>query len=144
VTKSIFDLIGPLLLIAGGMLAAASLIVAQKPNAKDLIGKLQPYQASIGIALLVMGVWTLIRWISWFGPLLKAVPLFGICMIVNVVASILLGIMFGMPMLAKLSPAGAAKGEELGKKLAPFQTVIGVAGMAAGLVDILFYLELIK
>jgi len=138
--RSIFDLIGPLLLIAGGILAAANLIVAKKPDARALIAKIAPYQATIGIALLVMGVWTLLRWLSWFGFFFGHAPLYATCMIAFIGASILLGIMFGMPMIAKLSPQGAAKGVEVAKKLAPFQIMIGLVGIGAGLVDILYWL----
>ena len=43
------------LLLAGGLLGAANLIVAKKPNAKELIDKLTPYQGWIGVALVL---WT--------------------------------------------------------------------------------------
>jgi len=141
--RSIFDLIGPLLLILGGILAAAGLIVAKKPNAKELIAKIQPYQATIGIILLGMGLWTLIRWLSWFGAMFKLAPLFATCMMANIAASILLGIMFGMPMVAKMSASGAAKGEEFAKKLAPYQVLIGLVGIGAGLVDILYWIGIL-
>jgi hypothetical protein len=141
--KSILDLISALILIAGGILAAASLIVAKKPNAKDLIAKIAPYQATIGIILLVSGVWTLIRMLSWFGWLFRMSPLFGTAVMANIAASILLGIMFGMPIVAKMSAEGAAKGEEFAKKLAPYQVLIGLVGIGAGLVDILFWLGIL-
>ena len=41
-----------LITIAGGLLAASNLIIARKPNAKDLIDKLTPYQGWIGIVML--------------------------------------------------------------------------------------------
>jgi hypothetical protein len=141
--KSILDLIAALILIAGGILAAASLIVAKKPNAKELIAKIQPYQATIGIILLISGVLTLLRMLSWFGWLFRMSPLFATAVMANIGASILLGIMFGMPIVAKMSASGAAKGEELAKKLAPFQVLIGLVGIGAGLVDILFWLGIL-
>ncbi len=39
------------ILLAGGLLGAANLIVAKKPNAKELIDKLTPYQGWIGVVL---------------------------------------------------------------------------------------------
>ena len=45
-------------LILGGVLGCAGLIVAKKPDAKELIGKLQPFQAVIGVALLVTALLT--------------------------------------------------------------------------------------
>jgi hypothetical protein len=53
------DLINALLLIVGGILALSGIIVANQPNAKNVIDKLVPYQAIIGVALLVLGVFFL-------------------------------------------------------------------------------------
>jgi len=49
-----------------------------------------------------------------------------------------------MPMLAKLSAGGAAKGEEFGKKMAPFQALIGLVSIGAGLLGILFVAGILK
>jgi hypothetical protein len=128
----------PLLLIAGGMLAAAGLIVSKNPKAGELIAKLQPYQAIIGIALLVDGVYMLLvgYGISYLlHPMLYGLGSLGSS--VGMVCAILLGLMFGMPMLARVSAGGAAKGAELGKKLAPYQTIIGVVAIASGLLGLL-------
>ena len=62
------ELINALVLIAGGILAASGLIIAKKPDAKQLIDKLMPYQAIIGVVLLALGILNLLRWIgSVFG-----------------------------------------------------------------------------
>ncbi len=61
-----------------------------------------------------------------------------------VVSAIVLGIMFGMPMVAKLSASGAAKGEELGRKLAPYQTLVGLVAIGSGLLILLFVLGILK
>ncbi len=131
------------ILILGGILGCAGLIVAKKPDAKELIGKLQPFQAAIGVALLIFGVINLLNAIR----LLSAVgqwPVLVITAFAAVVSAIVLGIMFGMPMVAKLSASGAAKGEELGKKLAPYQTLFGLVAMGSGLVFLLFTLGILK
>jgi hypothetical protein len=133
----------PIVLILGGILGCAGLIVAKKPDAKELIGKLQPFQAIIGVALLVFGVLNLldaIRLLSFVG----ALPVLVICAFAAVVSALVLGIMFGMPMVAKLSASGAAKGEELGKKLAPYQTLVGIVAIVSGLVMLLFVLGILK
>jgi hypothetical protein len=138
--------IEPILLILAGILAASGLIVSKKPDAAKLIAKIQPYQATIGIILLAFGIYNafiyvgiklMIEWV-------KAAPLFGITVWAMLFSSILLGIMFGMPMVAKLSAAGAAKGEELGKKLAPFQLLIGIIGMISGLLALLYAIGILK
>ena len=131
------------ILIAGGILGCAGLIVAKKPDAKELIGKLQPIQAGIGLALLGFGIWNLLdalRMLKFVG----AFPVLVITLFAAVVSALVLGIMFGMPMVARLSASGAAKGEELGKKLAPFQTLFGLVAIGAGLIVLLFQLGILK
>jgi hypothetical protein len=133
------DLIEPILLILGGILACSALIVAKKPDAKEMIAKIAPYQATIGIILLVWGIYNFIR----IGPglaidLIKIVPLFGIDIIAMLACSVLLGIMFGMPMMAKMSAQGAAKGEQMAKKLAPFQTLIGIIAIGSAILFLLY------
>ena len=44
-----------LITIAGGILAASALIIARKPNAKELIDKLTPYQGWIGDRDVLLG-----------------------------------------------------------------------------------------
>ena len=133
----------PIVLILGGILGCAGLIVAKKPDAKELIGKLQPFQAAIGVALLVFGVLNLLDAIR-FLSLMSLIPVTVIMAFAAVLSAIVLGIMFGMPMVAKLSASGAAKGEELGKKLAPYQTLVGLIAMGSGLIMLLFVLRILK
>jgi len=138
--------IEPLLLIAAGILAASSLIIAKKPDAKALIEKIAPFQATLGIILLG---WGLYNFFIVVGPglmikFLTAFPLLGITLWGMLVSSILLGIMFGMPMVAKLSAGGAAKGEQMAKKMAPFQVIIGLIAIGSSILAILYNLGILK
>jgi len=130
-------------LIGGGILACAGLIVSKKPDAKELIGKLQPFQAVIGIVLLAFGVLNLMDAIRLLS-LVSLAPILVLSTVGGVFASLLLGIMFGMPMVARLSASGAAKGEELGKKLAPFQTIVGIVALVCGLLMLLMIFGILK
>jgi len=140
------DWIDPILLILGGILAASSLIVAKKPDAKEMIAKIAPYQATIGIILLVWSVYNAFIHIGikLMIDIVKFWPIGGITLWAALVSGILLGILFGMPMMAKMSAAGAAKGEEMAKKLAPMQVLIGVIAMISGLLLILIQLGILK
>lgn len=134
------NLICPLLLILGGVLAAGNLIVAKRPDAARYIAALQPFQALIGFGLLGVGVWTLVRWIAFLPGIFKDKPFNAAVIVATVACAILLGVMFGMPILARFSPQGARKGEEMHARLAPFQVLIGLAGVAAGLLNIVYWL----
>jgi hypothetical protein len=135
------DLINILLLIAGGILATSALIVAKKPDAKQWIDKLVPYQAIIGVALLAVGVLDLLRWLGALRHLLPDAPVHVVVWLAVIVTSILLGFLFGMTQIAKWLPGHAAaeqKGRELSNKLAPYQLIIGVIGLGAALLLFLY------
>ena len=142
------ELINALVLIVGGILAVSGLIVAKKPDAKDLIDKLVPYQAIIGIALLALGIVNLVRWLgNHVFTLLSVAPLFGLTVLAMIFTSILLGFMFGMPQIAKWLPGeGGAeqKGMELSKKLAPYQVIIGLIGLASALLMLLYRFSILR
>ena len=135
-------------LLAGGILAASGLIVAKKPNAKELIDKLVPYQAIIGVAMLGLG---LIGFLWWLGHGLFGLvghgSLFGITVLAMTGTSILLGFMFGMPQIAKWMPGdGQAeqKGMALSKQLAPYQGTLGIIGLVAAVLALLYRLHILS
>ncbi len=130
-------------LILGGILGISGLIVAKKPDAKEMLAKLQPFQAVIGIALLAFGIYNVLH-IGMFIKVLSVLPILGIMALGAVISALMLGILFGMPMVAKLSAGGAAKGEELGKKLAPFQTIFGIVALVTGVYWMLVTLRIIN
>jgi hypothetical protein len=141
------EFINALVLIAGGILAVSSLIVAKKPDAQKLIDKLVPYQAVIGIALLALGIVNLLRGIgNGLFDALSIVPLFALSFLAMCVTSILLGFLFGMPQIAQWLPGESAaeqKGKELSRKLAPYQVIIGLVGLASALLIVLYRLRIL-
>ncbi|MGG8496780.1 hypothetical protein ACQY1Q_10205 [Tenacibaculum sp. TC6] len=54
-------MLGSIIAIIGGVLAATPAIIAKKPNAKDLLDKLTPYQGWIGVVLAFWGVWGIVQ-----------------------------------------------------------------------------------
>ena len=136
----------PIVLIAAGILASSSLIIAKKPDARKLVDALAPYQAGIGIVLLFWGVYNAFIWVG-IGTMIKwlgAMPLLGITAWGALGSAIMLGVLFGLPQIAKWSASGAARGEVVAKKLAPFQTIIGFVAMASGLLLLLFNMGILK
>lgn len=126
-----------LLLIFAGILGASALIVAKRPNAAGIIESLMPFQALIGAGTLVLGIVNLIKW----GPknlleITKAAPVLGATMLASVFCGILLGFMFAVPLMGRLG-AGQQRAAELAEKVAPWQLLIGLAAIAAGLLLIL-------
>ncbi|MCW5805777.1 MAG: hypothetical protein KIT31_25625 [Deltaproteobacteria bacterium] len=136
----------PIVLVLAGILGASGFIIAKKPSAASLIAKLTPYQAFFGVFLLAWGLY----WLIHLGPgnLFKSVDhLFGLTWLGAIVTAILLGFFFGMPQIAKWIP-GESNAEQkavaLSKKLAPFQIILGLAGIGFGLLALLFNLKILK
>ncbi len=48
-------------LIILGILAAPSLLLSKKPNAKELLDKITPYQGWIGLGFCFWGLWGIIQ-----------------------------------------------------------------------------------
>jgi uncharacterized membrane protein YwaF len=142
-------LLNVIALILGGLLAASGLIIAKKPNAKELIDKLVPFQVLIGVAMLGLGVVNLL--LSLANGVLTALThtagLFGLTVLVVTGASILLGVLFGLPQFNKwMQGHGNAqqKTMEFAHKVAPFQGSIGLIGLAASLLALLYYFHILS
>jgi hypothetical protein len=136
-----------LLLIAGGLLGASGLILSKKPDAKELLNKLVPYQAGIGVGLLATGLWMLLKSLSIMSAMFKFAKLAAIALYGSCFVAIALGFFFGMPLIAKWIPGDSPaeeKAESMAKKLAPFQTILGVAGLVCGTLLLLYQLRILK
>ncbi|MDX6693616.1 MAG: hypothetical protein QOF02_1219 [Blastocatellia bacterium] len=127
-----------LLLIVAGALAAASLIIKNQPNARDLIAKLVPFQGIIGIILMIWAlVILLFNFLPNFSLLFQFVPIRALLALVALLVAIALGFLLGYGLIAQYAlnkNAGAASsGEAARMKLAPIQGPLGIVGIVLGL-----------
>jgi hypothetical protein len=132
-----------LAVLAAGILAISGLILAKQPNAKEIFDKVIPYQGFLGVGLLVLGVLDLVSNLKLFLDVLKVAPLHGIVAIAFVVSEVLLGFLFGMPLIAKWIPGdGPAekRGVAMQQRLAGFSTLIGVIGIVTSVLFILWFI----
>ena len=124
-------------LIICGILAASTLIISKKPNAKELIDKLVPVQGWIGLVVCVLGLWSLINCLMHISILLHF-PVRLMIWLAMAVTMTLLGFLLGFSLISqytmKGNPEVAAKGEALRAKLSKFQVPLGLAGIALGIV----------
>jgi hypothetical protein len=134
-----------LLLILGCVLAMSSIIVARRPDAKAVIDKLVAFQALIGIVLVVLGVIHFIQVLPTLTDIFKVNLLRAAVVLAVIGASVLLGVLFGAPQIAKLMPDLKAeqKAMELAKKIAPYQVLLGLAGLVSALVYFLYRFKII-
>ncbi|WP_025742768.1 hypothetical protein [Aquimarina pacifica] len=122
-------------LILLSIIAVPSLLLAKKPNAKELLEKIEPYQGWIGLAFCFWGVWGIISSvlsISW----LSTSPIWWITLLAGSVMQAILGFMLGFGMINKLvlgkNEAAKEKASLLREKIAPKQGKLGVLGLIVG------------
>jgi hypothetical protein len=124
-------------LLLGGILAVSGLIISKRPQAKETLDKLVPFQGLIGVVLLAWGVIDLIRWLSNdLTGFLNFWALGGGILIVAVLSEIFLGFLLGMPMIAKQMPGTSTaerKAMEMQEKIAGFSVMLGGIGIAAAI-----------
>jgi hypothetical protein len=134
-----------LLLILGAIVATSGLIAAQKPDAAKLLAKLAPFQALIGIAMLIMGIvfFLVIGPVAVFKAI-KVDALPGMVNLVGIIIAVVLGFMFAVPQLIGLAPGQERRAYEVAEKLAPWQLLIGLGAAACGVFGLLYTFGIMK
>ena len=85
-------------LLVLSMLAVPNLILAKKPDAKEILAKLAPYQGYIGAASAVWGLWTIISAVLNLG-FLSRWPVTWIVWTAAGVVQLSLGLLLGVGVL---------------------------------------------
>ena len=133
--KTIFMIWG-ITLVLLSIIAVPSLILSKKPNAKELLAKIEPFQGWIGIIFCFWGVWGLLTAMLNLDWLTEA-PLWWVTLLAGNLISVLLGFSLGSGLIHKLflskNETDRAKSEELRQKIAPKQGRLGIFGIALGI-----------
>lgn len=132
-------------LILVSVLAVPSLILSKKPDAKELLAKIEPYQGWIGVVGCVWGVWGVISAILNI-KLLSVVPIWWIIWLAGCVVMAVLGFMLGYGMLNDMlfskSEEAKEKAAEIRAKIAPMKGKFGIVGIIVGVlmvvIDIIY------
>lgn len=132
-------MIGISIAILGGLIASSSVIIAKKPNAKELIDKLTPYQGWIGVILAFWGVWGIISSVVNIGNL----SLTWIVSLAVAVAEFIVGFLLGYGLISKYllekNETAKEKGQALRLKLTKYQIPAGLLLLALGVLWLVFY-----
>ena len=116
-----------------GVLAASNLIIAKKPDAAQLIGKVAPYQGWIGAVSAVCGVFGILGCVSHIGWV-GSVPIAWLSRLAVSVLLVSLGLLLGIGVF-KSFIKNAKANENLDRliaRLAPFQGRMGVIAIGLG------------
>ena len=123
-------------LVLLSIIAVPSLILSKKPNAEELLAKIEPYQGWIGIVFCFWGIWGIISAILNLGWL-TSMPIWWIHFLAGNIVSAALGFMLGYGLINKMflskNEAAKAKADELRAKIAPKQGKLGVIGIFVGI-----------
>jgi len=122
-------------LVLLSIIAVPSLILSRKPNANELLAKVEPYQGWLGLLFCFWGIWGVINAVLNLGWL-SISPIWWITFLVGNLVSAILGFMLSVGLINKLFLAkneAALEGtEKLRKKIAPKQGILGVLGLIVG------------
>ena len=118
-------------LVLGSIIALSGIIVARSPHSKQMIDKLMPFQAVIGVAMVAFGVIGIIHFYPYLSPNnFKSNAINSAAILAMIGVSLVLGLLFGMPQFAKWF-GNNPRVSELAQKVAPFQVLLGLAGIVA-------------
>lgn len=126
-------LINGIWLMLLGVLGASNLIIARKPDAKELIAKLSPYQGWIGAVSAIWGVWGIISAVLSLGWLAHF-PIYWATWLLYAVLQAGLGLLLGVGVLKSFIKNAQAneKMDQTIQKLAPYQGRMGIVAIGAG------------
>jgi len=122
-------------LILLSIIAVPSLILSKKPNAKELLEKIEPYQGWIGLIFCIWGVWGIITAVLNIGWLSSA-PIWWITLLAGSIVEAGLGFMLGYGLINKFflskNADASEKAERIRERIAPKQGKLGILGIAVG------------
>ncbi|NLR77324.1 hypothetical protein [Chitinophaga eiseniae] len=123
-------------LILLSIIAVPSLILSRKPNAKELLEKVEPYQGWIGIIFCGWGIWGLVMAILNVGWLTSA-PIWWITLTAGNLVEACLGFLLGFPLINKFFLSNNEKAREKAARIraqvAPKQGSLGILGIIVGI-----------
>ncbi len=128
-------MLGGLITIIGGILAASGFIIKRSPNAQQLIDKLTPYQGWIGIVMFGWGIWETLHSVLGIS-LLGSHPLTWVFWLLSGVADLLVGFLLGFGLITHYAlsknPQAMARGSQIRAKLVGIQAPLGLLAVVMG------------
>src|SRR5438552_6797852 len=116
------------------MIVASSIINAKKPEAKELIGKLAPYQGWIGAVSALWGAWGIINAVLNLGWLAHW-PIYWATWLADSCLLFALGLILGVGTLKTFikNPEANKRMDQTLEKLMPYQGKMGLAAIGLGI-----------
>lgn len=135
-------MLGGLITIAGGILAASGFIIKRLPNAQSAIDKIAPYQGWIGTLMFVWGVWETLHSVMGIS-LLGSHPLMWTFWMLSGVADLLVGFLLGFGLITHYALSKNAqameKGQRIRSTLMSIQAPLGLLAVVMGVLYVVFH-----
>ncbi|MEI6866066.1 hypothetical protein [Flavicella sp.] len=122
-------MISGIIAILGGLIAASSLIISQKPNAQELLDKLTPYQGWIGVILTFWGTWGIILSVLNLGNIGISWILYLAVSAVEFIVGFILAYSLISKYLLEKNETAKEKGQKLRAKLVVYQVPAGIVSL---------------
>jgi hypothetical protein len=125
-------------LIVLGILGASSLIIAKRPDAKQMIDKIVPYQGWFGAASVFYGIFDLLESVLGMGLMAVKPPIgliYWILWLASGLLQISLGLLLGVGVIKSFvkDATAQAKMDQTIIKLSPFQGTLGFISIGVGI-----------
>lgn len=116
-----------------GVLGAANLIIARKPDASQAIAKIAPYQGWIGAVSALWGLWVVVSSLLHLG-VLGSSPILWVTWFAVGILQLCLGLLLGIGVLKTFvkQPTAVERMDQMVTRLAPKQGVLGLAAIGLG------------
>lgn len=137
-------MIGGIITILGGLLAASGFIIKRRPDAKQMIDKLAPYQGWIGVTMFIWGIREIIGVLTSM-TLLTVAPLRWIFWTLSGVSDLLVGFLLGFGLITHYALSkneqAKQKGAAIREKLVGIQAPLGLVSIVLGLLYIVMVMR---
>lgn len=137
-------MIGGIITILGGLLAASGFIIKRRPDAKQMIDKLAPYQGWIGVTMFLWGIREIIGVLTSM-TLLTVAPLRWIFWTLSGVSDLLVGFLLGFGLITHYALSkneqAKQKGAAIREKLVGIQAPLGLVSIVLGLLYIVMVMR---
>lgn len=132
-----------LTLIIIGAVSSASFVKDKIPQTKTAMEFIMPHGQWVGLVSMVLGFYWLIKLLFSIGFMLKYKFVFTIILIASYLLLIILGFLLAQPLIMQL--VGKNKNvtdvtDKVKEKFKPLTEKLGLAAIAAGLVNLLLYI----
>jgi hypothetical protein len=132
-------MLGGVISIIGGVIAASGFIIARKPNAKELIDKLTPYQGWIGVVMFWWGLWEMFGVIRNMGLMTSAFTHW-LFWLLTAISDLGVGFLLGFGLISKYllerNATAKLKGQEVRASMVRYQVPLGFTAIAMGVLFI--------